>query len=295
MSAGVTTTHDKYPPFSRAELQAVRDRAEWIGAQLIDPHAARAHLDLAQAADHMDAIYARDRAAPDLKLYDPNADTELYAPPPAPDGFAGGGAAVPAPEGGPESDEARAEREAALSAPPRTMPASEVRPKPPLGAYPRKLWNEQRREHLLAAVERFQQAQRATPPELFDELRELDRLLNAPEPAFTSAGPGLRVSLAAVPSELAAAMRDALADQRTGEWVAVPEAPDDSDPIFQNIAKRTRGRIVDRIARRHIATYTAVEAALDEATKDRPLWQWLRDGGLEKLIALVVSLLPLFV
>jgi len=51
MNAGVTTTHDKYPPFTRAELQAIRDRAGWIGVQLIDPHACRAHLDIAQAAD----------------------------------------------------------------------------------------------------------------------------------------------------------------------------------------------------------------------------------------------------
>jgi len=218
MNAGVTTTHDKYPPFTRAELQAIRDRAGWIGVQLIDPHACRAHLDIAQAADHLDAILARAEAKPDLKLYSPDTDTELYESQ-SPDGFLGFGAAH--------------------------LDGTE--------------W-------------------RATT-----------------EPTFASAGPGLRVSPAAVPSELAAAMRDALADQRAGGLIAVPEAAPDSDGFFQRLAQRTRGRIVDRIARKHGAKHAAVEAALTEATRDRPLWQWLRDGGLEKLIALVVSLLPLFV
>ena len=220
MSADVTTTHDKYPPFTRAELQALRDRAEWIGAQLIDPHAARAHLDLAQSADHMDAILARGEARPALKLYDPNADTELYVPV-APGGFAGFDAAVPAPDGEPEPGDV---------------------------------------QH-----------------------------------TFTSAGPGLRAAATAVPSEKAARMREVLAAMPVGGGLVAPEPPDDSDGVFQRVAERVRGRIVDRIARRHGAKHAAVEAALAEATKDRPLWQWLRDGGLEKLIALVVSLLPLFV
>lgn len=98
MSAGVTTTHDKYDPFTRAELQQLRDRAQWVGSQLIDQNAAHSHLDLARAADHLDAILARASAKPDLKLYDPNADTELYEPP-AVGGFAAFDAAVPAPAG----------------------------------------------------------------------------------------------------------------------------------------------------------------------------------------------------
>lgn len=217
MSAGVTTTHDKYPPFTRAELQELRDRAQWIGAQRLDPHAAYAHAELAQAADHLDAILARADAKPDLKLYDPNADTELYEAQ-SPDGFLGFDAA-----------------------------------------------------HYDGTAGRAKT-----------------------EPVFASAGPGLRAAVAAVPSENLQAMRDALADQRTGGFVVVDDSHD-LQPTLQRIAERTRGRIVDRIARNHGAKHAAVEAALAEATKDRPLWQWLRDGGLEKLIALVVSLLPLFV
>lgn len=160
MDAGVTTTHDKYPPFSRAELQRIRDRAQWIGANLIDGNAAHSHLDLAQAADHLDAILARASAKPDLKLFDPNADTELYEPP------APAAAHLAGVEG-------------------RAFPASEVKPKPPLGAYPTKLWREDhpnptpadiglRRAHLLDAIDRYSVPPFTPKPEWFDELKELD-------------------------------------------------------------------------------------------------------------------------
>lgn len=162
MSAGVTTTHDKHPPFTRAELQALRDRAEWIGAQLIDPHAARAHLDLAQAADHMDAIQARAAVRADLKVYDPNADTEVWTEGPGGDAthFAGI-------EG-------------------RAMPASEVRPKPPLGVYPAFLWREDhpnpsaeeraaRRQDVRAAIERYKAVGLEPRGDWFDELEALAR------------------------------------------------------------------------------------------------------------------------
>lgn len=309
MSADVTTTHDKYEPFTRAELQALGDRAEWLGANLIDPHAARAHLDLAQAADHLDAIRARAEAGPalemyddamrrradgkpDLKLYDPNADTDLWA---EADAHAAGRAQVAAP--GP------------------------LLQKHPLGVYPGFLWweehptpsaaeRESRRRDILAAIERHKGTTFEPLAEWFTELELLKSEDARPDPgesASTEADPAdLRRSFAsAVPAGapiwagedrvLAASAR--LLNSFTGTVHANGFAiiADDPPGIFQRLAERTRGLIVDRIARRNGAKHAAVEAALTEATRDRPLWQWLRDGGLERLIALVVSLLPLFV
>jgi hypothetical protein len=64
-------------------------------------------------------------------------------------------------------------------------------------------------------------------------------------------------------------------------------------PIRNAINARIRQRLKDAAIARG-AEASAVDAVLDDMESDRPFVDWLLNGGFEKILELILKLLPLF-
>lgn len=85
-----------------------------------------------------------------------------------------------------------------------------------------------------------------------------------------------------------------------GDGSGIPPAPSSlpqetgAGRIRSKIDQRIRDRLRDR-ALENGAPAAAVDAALDEMESDRPFLDWLLNGGFEKLLELILRLIPLFI